>query len=200
VTLSFRSLRLPILALLVLLVGSYGFAAWGILRYGDQVSDASADAAVVLGAAAWGSKPSPVYRERILEAVALYKAKKVNWIILTGGTPQAGYPSEAQVGRQFCVTQGVPSSATLVDERSRTTWQNLQGAKALMGPRGIRTVLLVSDPLHMRRAMAMAQDLGLQAQPAATPSTRFRSWITRGKFLWRETWLYLAYVVFGVGD
>jgi uncharacterized SAM-binding protein YcdF (DUF218 family) len=182
----------------MLLAGSWGFVAWDILRYGNQMSDATADAAVVLGAAAWGSKPSPAYRERIVEAVALYRSRKIRWIILTGGTSRAGYPSEADVGRQFCVSQGVPAAATLVDEQSRTTWQNLLGAKALMDAHGIRTVLLVSDPLHMRRAMAMARDIGLQAQPAATPSTRFKSWITRGKFLWRETWLYLAYVVFGL--
>ena len=197
-TLGFRSIRFLILWSFLLLVGGYGFVAWQIFRFGNQASNASADAAVVLGAAAWGSKPSPVYRERIVEAIALYKAGKVRWIILTGGSSRPGYPSEAQVGRQFCVSKGVPVAATLVDESSRTTWQNLEEAKALMGPRGIRTILLVSDPLHMRRAMAMAQHLGLQAQPAATASSRFRSWITRGKFLWRETWLYLAYVIFGV--
>jgi uncharacterized SAM-binding protein YcdF (DUF218 family) len=195
-----RSLRFPILALLVMLVGSYGLAAWDIVRYGNQVVDASADAAIVLGAAAWGSKPSPVYRERILAAIALYEAKKVNWIILTGGTPQPGYPTEAQVGRQFCVSHGVPASATLLDEQSRTTWQNLQGAKALMAGHNIHTVLLVSDPLHMRRAMVMAKDLGLHAVPAATTSSRFRSSTAQGKFLWRETWLYLAYVVFRLKD
>jgi uncharacterized SAM-binding protein YcdF (DUF218 family) len=199
-TAPFRSLRLPIFALLVLLVGSYGFAAWDIVRYGNQVVDASADAAIVLGAAAWGSKPSPVYRERILAAIALYQAKRVHWIILTGGTPQPGYPTEAQVGRQFCVAHGVPASATLLDERSRTTWQNLQEAKALMTGNNIHTVLLVSDPLHMRRAMAMAHDLGLHALPAATTSSRFRSSTARAKFLWRETWLYLAYVVLGLKD
>jgi uncharacterized SAM-binding protein YcdF (DUF218 family) len=199
-TAPFRSLRLPILALLVLLVGSYGFAAWDIVRYGDQAVDASADAAIVLGAAAWGSKPSPVYRERILAAIALYQAKRVHWIVLTGGTPQAGYPTEARVGRQFCVSHGVPASATLLDERSRTTWQNLQEAKALMTGNNIHTVLLVSDPLHMRRAMVMAQDLGLHALPAATTSSRFRSSTARAKFLWRETWLYLAYVVLGLKD
>lgn len=193
----FRSLRLLILGLLLLL-GGYGTVALQILRFGHRASGAPADAAVVLGAAAWGSKPSPVYRERIVEAIALYKAGKVRWIILTGGSSQAGYPSEAQVGRKFCVSRGVPVAATLIDERSRTTWQNLEEARALMAPRGIHTILLVSDPLHMRRAMAMARALGLQAQPAPTASSRFKSWITRGKFLWRETWLYLAYVIFGI--
>jgi hypothetical protein len=48
--------------------------------------------------------------------------------------------------------------------------------------------------------MVMAQDLGLHALPAATTSSRFRSSTARAKFLWRETWLYLAYVVLGLKD
>jgi uncharacterized SAM-binding protein YcdF (DUF218 family) len=104
------------------------------------------------------------------------------------------------VGRQFCISHGVPAAATLPDARSRTTWQNLQEAKALMAGHNIHTALLVSDPLHMRRAMVMARDLGLHALPAATTSSRFRSSTARGKFLWRETWLYLAYVVFRLKD
>jgi uncharacterized SAM-binding protein YcdF (DUF218 family) len=188
------------LALVVslLLVCSYVAVAIEIVQYGKHASNAPADAAVVLGAAAWGSRPSPVYRERILEAISLYKARQVHWIVLTGGSPQPGYPSEARVGRQFCISRGIPTEAMLLDETSRTTWQNLQQAKQLMAPLGIETVLLVSDPFHMRRAMSMAKDLGLRAQPAPTLSSRFRSRLKRAKFLWRETWLYLAYIVFGV--
>ena len=59
--------------------------------------------------------------------------------------------------------------------------------------------VLVSDPLHMKRAIAMATDLGLHALPAPTLSSRFSSWTTWGKFLWRETWLYIHYEAFGPG-
>lgn len=195
--LSVLSFRKIILLGLVLLIGAYTTVAWQIVQFGNQTSDASADAAVVLGAAAWGNKPSPVYRERINEAISLYKNGRVHWIIFTGGTPQSGYPSEAEVGRQFSAAHGVPNSAMLVDIESRNTWQNLERAKELMELAGIRSVLLVSDPLHMSRAMAMALDLGLQAKPAPTLSSRFRSWTTWGKFLWRETWLYIDYKMFG---
>ena len=181
----------------MLLIGGYGIVAWQIVQFGNRISDASADAAVVLGAAAWGKKPSPVYRERINEAILLYQQGRVHWIIFTGGTPQVGYPSEAEVGRQFSILHGVPSSAMLIDVASRNTWQNLEQAKGLMALDGIQSVLLVSDPLHMRRAMAMASDLGLQAKPAPTLSSRFQSWTTWGKFLWRETWLYIVYKMVG---
>ena len=193
-----RSILIVLAALSASLICGGLVAAWQIVQAGNRRVDGIADAALVLGAAAWGNRPSPVYRERIVEAVTLYKAGKVQWIILTGGSPRAGYPSEALVGRQFCVANGVPLRATLMDENSRSTWDNLVNAQRLMTARSIKTVLLVSDPLHMRRALKMADDLGVNALPAPTPSSRFRSTISRAKFLWRETWLYLAYLILGV--
>jgi uncharacterized SAM-binding protein YcdF (DUF218 family) len=172
--------------------------AWRIDRFGHQARPGSADAAIVLGAAAWGGRPSPVYRERIAEAISLYKAHHVRKIILTGGSAHAGFPSEAMVGRRFCIANGVPAEVTLIDETSRTTWQNLQHGKALMESAGAHTALLVSDPWHLRRAVTMARDMGINASPAPTRSSRFRSWPMRAGFLWRETWLYLAYCLFGI--
>ena len=115
----------------------------------------------------------------------------------SGGTPESGYPAEGEVGRKFAIEHGVPAGAVLFETSSRTTWRNLANARDLLAPLGIRNVLLVSDPFHMRRAMAMASRLGLQAAPAPTSSSRFQSLATRGEFLWRETWLYLEYLVVG---
>jgi uncharacterized SAM-binding protein YcdF (DUF218 family) len=185
--------------LILLLITAMGFVAvaWQIIDYGDASIDSRADAALVLGAAAWGNKPSPVYRERINEAIALYKTGRVRYLVFTGGTPEPGYPAEGEVGRKFAIEHGVPAAAVLFETTSRTTWQNLANARDLLAPVGIQTVLLVSDPLHMRRAMAMAASLCLQATPAPTSSSRFQSLARRGEFLWRETWLYIDYILFG---
>ena len=188
-------LEQPLLAaiLLLLLVAVLGLlrVAWDIVSYGNLPAGAEADAAVVLGAAVWGHKPSPVYRERINEAIALYKAGRVRYLVFTGGTPTPGYPAEGEVGRNFAIGSGIPASAVLYESTSRTTWQNLTNARELLAPVGIQTVLLVSDSLHMRRAMAMAGSLGLQAAPAPTSSSRFQSLVSRSEFLWREIWLYI---------
>jgi vancomycin permeability regulator SanA len=113
---SLRLLRRLLPLVLLACMCGYAFAAWRIVDFGARPSAASADAALVLGAAAWGSRPSPVYRERIVEAVSLYKAGRVRWIILTGGSSRPGFPSEALVGRRFCVSKGVPVEATLLDQ------------------------------------------------------------------------------------
>jgi uncharacterized SAM-binding protein YcdF (DUF218 family) len=194
------SLRRPLVVgfVILLLLAALGFlgVAWQIVSYGNLSISSHADAALVLGAAAWGKKPSPVYRERIKEAVALYKSGRVRYLVFTGGTPESDYPAEGEVGREFAIEHGVPAAAILVEATSRTTWQNLTNARELLAPVGIQTVLLVSDPLHMRRAMAMASSLGLQATPAPTSSSRFQSLASRGEFLWRETWLYIDYLLF----
>jgi uncharacterized SAM-binding protein YcdF (DUF218 family) len=180
---------------LVLVALWFGYTAWQIVRFGSHADDRKADAAVVLGAAAWGKQPSPVYRERINEAIELFRRQQVRHIIFTGGTPAPGYPAEGEVGRAYALAHGVPAAAILVDAESRTTWQNLIHARQLMADAGIRTALLVSDPLHLRRASAMADDLGIPSSPAPTSSSRFQSWRSRAKFLWRETWLYLDYLI-----
>ncbi|MCD4483673.1 YdcF family protein [Chromobacterium vaccinii] len=184
-----------LLAVLLVVLG-FAYVAWSIVDYGSGDDVPAADAALVLGAAAWGSKPSPVFRERINHAVKLYQSGKVRWIVFTGGTPEPGYPAEADVGREFAARQGVPMTAMLVENQSRTTWQNLSNARDLGSQFGIRSYLLVSDPLHMRRAVLMAGDLGLRAYPAPTQSSRFRTLASWSRFLARETWLYVGYRVF----
>ena len=185
-----------LLAVLLVVLGMGG-VAWSIVSYATPPDyPVNADAALVLGAAAWGDKPSPVFRERIRHAVELYKNGQVRWIVFTGGTPVPGYPSEAEVGREFALKAGVPMTAMLAETESRTTWANLQNARTLAEPFGIHTYLLVSDPWHMRRAVLMARDLGLVASPSPTRSTRFRTWTSSVSFLMRETWLYIGYRIF----
>ncbi|HJV05902.1 MAG TPA: YdcF family protein [Chromobacteriaceae bacterium] len=186
-----------LIAVLLVLLG-FLYAAWSIIDYGKSLPDERADAALVLGAAAWGNRPSPVFRERIKHAVTLYKSGKVHWIVFTGGTPQPGYPAEADVGREYALKAGVPMTAMLAENQSRTTWANLDNAKTLTRPFGIRTFLLVSDPLHMRRAVLMAHDLGLNAAPSPTLSSRFSTTGSWAKFLLRETWLYVGYRIFRI--
>jgi uncharacterized SAM-binding protein YcdF (DUF218 family) len=89
----------------------------------------------------------------------------------------------------------VPPEAILTEPYSRITHENLAYSAEIAEARGVRTFLIVSDPLHMRRAMRMAADLDLDARPAATPSTRHTSLRSRLWFLRRETFFYLQHVL-----
>jgi vancomycin permeability regulator SanA len=116
-------LRHPLVGgiLVLLLVGAVELlgVAWQIVSYGNLPAGDDADAAIVLGAAAWGNKPSPVYRERINEAIALYKAGRVRYLVFTGGTPAPGYPAEGEVGRKFAIEHGVPAAAPFCSKPPR---------------------------------------------------------------------------------
>ena len=191
-----RWLKWLALAILAFLVSFLALAV-DIYWYGRQVSERSADAALVLGAAAWGNRPSPVYKERINEAIRLYKAGRVKKVIFTGGTKDPDFPSEALVAKKFAIQAGMPEDVMWVDSASHTTAENLLYARAVMAQAGVSSVLLVTDPLHMRRSMRIAQALGINASPAATATSKFRSWPVQIRFLWRETWLYLDILLFG---
>ena len=82
-----------------------------------------------------------------------------------------------------------------METRSTVTYENLRNARALLGTEPASRALIVSDPLHMRRAVTMARDLGLDAHPAPTPASRYRSWRSKARFLSREVFFYSLYLV-----
>jgi uncharacterized SAM-binding protein YcdF (DUF218 family) len=182
---------------LLALVGLWIGTAWHIYAFGRRTETRPADAAVVLGAAVWGDAPSPVFRERIRHGITLYETEVVPVLIFTGGSAweQPEERAEALVGRRYAVEHGVPLTATLVETHSHTTGQNLACAGEL-APLG--SVLIVSDPLHMRRALMIAQDLGLTAYSSPTPTTRYRSLGPQFRFLMRESYFYLQYRLFQI--
>ena len=178
--------RLFVLLLLWLL----GVAAW-IIWVGDRDQAAPADAIIVLGAAAYDAKPSPVFEERIRHGLDLYRQGYAPKLIFTGGFGGAGARfSESQVARRYALKQDIPAQDILIENRSRTTRQNLIEAKRLMDAHGMRRVILVSDPLHMARALRLSDELGIEALASSTPSTRFRSFHTSWRFLAQEIYFF----------
>ncbi|HEX8687254.1 MAG TPA: YdcF family protein [Pyrinomonadaceae bacterium] len=172
-----------------------GLAAASVYSYAGASSDGPADAAVVLGAAVWGAKVSPVFRERINHGVDLYRKGRVRKLIFTGGRGNDGEPTESAAARRYAMRGGVPAADILIEEQSHNTYENLLNAKRLADARGVRTVLIVSDPLHMMRAVAMARDVGLEAEPSPTPSTRYRGlWSQAGQLAY-ETYYYVGYLL-----
>jgi uncharacterized SAM-binding protein YcdF (DUF218 family) len=172
-----------------------GLLAWRIYAFGTTSSNAHADAAVVLGAAVWTTNVSPVFRERINHAISLYKKGQVRKLIFTGGQGNPGEPTESSAARDYALQSGVPASDILIEEQSHTTYENIVYAKQLADTHGIKNVLLVSDPLHMKRAMAMAADVGLDADSSPTPSTRYQGLKSQIGLLAHETYYYTGYLL-----
>ena len=179
----------------VLAIIGFGAVAAAVASYSQQSDNGRADAAVVLGAAVLRTEPSPVFTERLRHAAELYKAGAVKKIVVSGGLAQGDKFSEAAAGRDWLTGQGVPAGDILLEDQSHTTFQNLQNVKPILAANGLERVLVVSDPLHMKRAMTIALADGIDAYPSPTPTTRFRSWNTELPMLANETWLLIGYWV-----
>lgn len=156
----------------------------------------TADAAIILGAAAWYKRPSPVFEERINHGIWLYRNGYVKKLILTGGKSKNAPFSEAFVARRYALKNQIPPEDILIEEDSLTTRENLQNAKQLMEENHLFTAIIVSDPMHMKRAMQIASDLGIKAWSSPTPSTKYASWQAKINFLFQETWHMIGYLVY----
>ncbi|MCC4594436.1 YdcF family protein [Xanthomonas campestris pv. phormiicola] len=162
-----------------------------IVWVGDRDQAAPADAIIVLGAAAYDAKPSPVFEERIRHGLDLYQRGYAPTLIFTGGFGGNGARfAESQVARRYALRHDVPADAILIETVSRTTRQNLLEARGLMRSHGLHRAIVVSDPLHMARALRLCRELQIDALASSTPSTRFRSFQTRWRFLLQEVYFF----------
>ena len=193
-----RKKKLPIfLGVTLALLAYLTLQAVSIHRFGFSDDGRSADCAIVLGAAAYHSKPSPVFTERINRGIRLYQEERVKFIILTGGFGDGAPFAESEVALDYCLDQGVPREALLLETKSKHTQENLKEAKLVMDERGWKTALVVSDPWHLKRALAMAHSKGIDAQPSGTTSSRYESPKARAGFLLRELYFYHQFIFFG---
>ena len=128
-------------------------------------------AIVVLGAAQYVGRPSPVLRARLDHAVALWRRGLAPIMIVTGGTGLGDTTSEAAVSQRYVSQRGVPRQAILLETEGRTTSESMAGVSALMASQGRRDVLLVSDPFHMLRLTILARRHGLTPYASPTPTS-----------------------------
>ena len=139
-----------------------------VLIVSQQDQRRAVDAIVVLGAAQYNGRPSPVLRARLDHALALYREGHAPRIIVTGGVGRGDTTSEATVSRRFLVTHGVPLEAVVVQPQGRSTQASMTAAAEWLEAEGLHRVLLVSDPFHMFRLRMEARRTNLEAYTSPT--------------------------------
>lgn len=144
-----------------------------------------AEAIVVLGAAQYDGRPSPVLRDRLDHAHDLWAEGLAPVIVVTGGRRPGDRFTEAAAGYAYLREHGVPDAAILREEDGTNTWEQLAASSRFLRARGISDVLLVSDGYHARRLSAIAGELGLHA--AVSPSATRLSLGGQVRALLRET-------------
>lgn len=149
------------------------FAIWGacviaVIGFAARDQARRADAIVVLGAAQYSGRPSPVLRARVDHAIDLWRRNLAPTIVFTGGTGRGDTTSEAVVSARYAERRGVPERAILLESAGRTTNQSIRAVAAMLHARNEQSVLLVSDPFHMFRLWILARKNGLDGAMSPT--------------------------------
>ncbi|UFJ41249.1 YdcF family protein [Brevibacillus humidisoli] len=181
--------------ILVLIAAFVGYAAVDILSFRTKNQLVKTDAAIVLGAAVWGDQPSPVFKERINHAIWLYRNGYVHHLIFTGSRADPSQPAESEAARTYAISHQVSPADILIETKSRTTEENLQYAYAIATENGLHTFTIVSDPLHMKRSITIAEQVGMEVYASPTPTSAYKSLRTQLPFFLRELFFYTGYLL-----
>lgn len=158
-------------SLLLFAVFAWACLLVAVFAFGRRDEARPADAIIVLGAAQYDGRPSPVLKARLDHAIDLYRRDVAGTLIVTGGVGVGDTVSEAEVGRRYAVRQGVPRARIVVEPAGLSTEQSMTTVRGLMEERGLETAVLVSDPFHMLRLRIMAAGLGIRAYSSPTRSS-----------------------------
>ncbi len=173
---------IPVICLvrrLILLVGlvGIGFVAYTTYRIWDAaVRDdrTGADAIVVMGAAQYDGRPSPVFAARLDHAIELYRDGVAPLLIVTGGKLADDRTTEAATARAYAIEHGVPPDAIIGEDQSRSTLSSIRAVAVLMRDAAIGSAVFVSDPTHMYRVLRLATDAGITATGSPTQTSPIR--------------------------
>ncbi|KHF36432.1 vancomycin high temperature exclusion protein [Paenibacillus sp. P1XP2] len=137
-----------------------GYVYWKMDRAASSVLNGPRDVGIVLGASMWGDAPSPGLKERLDEALKLYNEKKFSYMIVSGGLDKPGNQyTEAEGMRNYLVQHGVPESAVILENKARSTYENLLYSKQIMKERGFKSAVIVTHQYHGMRSKDIADFL-----------------------------------------
>ena len=162
-----RALGLILLAA----VSIYTVALVTVLVVSQQDQRRAVDAIVVLGAAQYNGRPSPVLRARLDHALRLYNEGYAPRIVVTGGVGRGDTTSEAIVGRHYLLARDVVPGDVVVQAQGRSTQASMTAVADWLEAEGLHSVLLVSDPFHMYRLRLEARRTNLEAYTSPTESS-----------------------------
>lgn len=156
------------------------------------------DAVVVLGAAQFDGRPSPVLEARLRKARELYEKGAAPVIVTVGGKRAGDRTTEGEAGRTWLAAHRVPASAVVAVPAGTNTQDSLQAVGELFGQRGWHTAVLVTDPWHTFRSKALAGAVGIEAGSAPVRSgPAVQSRAAEIRYILRETAAYLQWRITG---
>lgn len=131
----------------------------------------SADAIVIFGAAEYNGAPSPVFKARLDHALELDDLHLAPLLITTGGSGGDAHFTEAGVGRDYLIQQGVADEKILPETQSETTYKSVQAVAKILKQRHATTCIAVSDGFHLYRIELIFRALGVTAYGSPVPTS-----------------------------
>jgi len=145
----------------VLLAVAWLYSLIQVVLAAQRDAAAPADVIVVLGAAQYNGRPSPVFKARLDHAAELFRKRLAPRMVVTGGVGYGDTVSEAEVGRRYLVAAGAGPMAVIPIGTGRTTEASLRATAERITSQGWQRAILVSDGFHMLRLCIIASRLGL---------------------------------------
>ena len=154
-----------------------------------------ADVILVLGAAEYRGRPSPVLEARLNHALFLYRQRLAPRILTTGGSGGDPTFTEGEVARAYLSKHEVPSEAVVVESEGATTVESTTAAAEIMRRLNLKSCIVVSDGYHIYRVKKMLESEGMSVYGSPRPEAP--------QAKWRERWLYfrqaIAYALWRIG-
>lgn len=183
-----RAIAVGLAVVLIAVCTRYVLRIAGLIQQQSTVDEARpADAIIVLGAAEYRGRPSPVLEARLNHALWLYLKGMAPHIITTGGAGGDPVFTEGSVGRSYLTARGVPPEAILVEGEGESTVYSVAAVAEIMVRMNFSSAIVVSDGYHIFRVKRMLQSRGLKVYGSPRPSV-----LPGG---WREKWLYVKQAV-----
>ena len=169
-----------------------------VLLAGARSVARPADVILVLGAAQYNGRPSPVLKARLDHALDLWRRGFAARLVFTGGVGAGDTLSEGEVARRYALESGVPDSVILVDRRGQTSAESVEAAATLMHAHQLHSALIVSDSYHMLRLELLARRAGIRPFRSPTPASPIdRDRATHRYYVLRESVLLPAQALLG---
>ena len=163
-----KALGRLVASILLAIVAVWGVSMAAVLLFSSIDQARPADSIVVLGAAQYDGRPSPVLRARLDHGIDLWNRGMGKVLVVTGGKGYGDTTSEADVGRSYAKKHGIPDTAILLENKGRTTRESMLGVARLLEERGGKTAILVSDPFHMLRLSIIGRRFGMTPYTSPT--------------------------------
>jgi len=195
---SVRRLRWVRMSALLCLLGVmiyFGIVFTEVFRHAHSDEAQMADVIVVLGAAQYHGRPSPILRARLDHALQLYRDGLAPRLITTGGQGKGAQFTEGDVSKRYLSEHGVPAEHIIAEQQGQSTMQSVVGVSAIMARMNLSSCIVVSDGYHIHRIKKMLEKQGVRVYGSPRTPGDDSPWV-RGQYYIRET---VGYILWRLG-